>query len=431
MKVLIVEDEMVSREKLRLIMAHFGEVVAVQTGCEAVDAFNTALEQGEPYGLVMLDIHMPEKDGLQVLLEMRAKETELKFARKNQAIILMVTAQTDKSRIVSCVQAGCDSYIAKPFNLQVIREKLAKFGVHKQAAKPGDSGQTPHAAGAKSAGELFADATACLNRGDIHLPTLPRIHPKFKALSKAGAPFGQIADLLRKDLALCAELIRLSNSTYYRGFVENKSLDQAVSRLGFAATEKVIEDICGRKLYSMTRKKYRRIIEQLLQHSLACAFSCEAIAKAKKLELEVDPFALGLLHDIGKLGFLQVIAELENKGRFDSDIGTEQVINYLNGYHELFGSQLLEYWKYPDPYVQTVLYHNSLDQAESLTAALGLVHLGNEMANKLGFVLEPANGDGVEESTGDFLNGLKPDAGTLQNIKNAAKDYMTASMELF
>jgi HD-like signal output (HDOD) protein len=279
--------------------------------------------------------------------------------------------------------------------------------------------------------DLFRDASLYLNRGDIHLPTLPRIQAKFTELSKTGATFGQMSNLMKKDLALSAELIRLSNSAFYRGFVENKTLDQAIGRLGFATIEQIISEICGRKLHSMAQKKYRRIIERLLKHSLACAFSCEAIAKIKKIELSVDPFTLGMMHDIGKLAFLQIISEMETKGKFNAGISTEQILAAIDSYHELFGSKLLEKWKYADIYVQTVLYHNSLDQVETVTDAMGLVYLGNIVAKRRGFDIAEANEGSLEEPDMEMLNGLKLEPATLDKIGNLTFEYMETVHELF
>jgi two-component system chemotaxis response regulator CheY len=433
MRILIADDEAVSREKLRLIMMHFGEAVAVESGAEAVAAFEAAHMEQNPFRLIMLDINMPEKNGIMVLLEIRASETERNLSIKEKAIVLMVTCKTDKGHIVSCVQAGCDSFIAKPFDMPIISEKLAKFGISKKSAGPPavNSPEDQKPAVEENPVDLFRDASLYLNRGDIHLPTLPRIRSKFIELSKTGAAFREISDLLKKDLALSAELIRLSNSAYYRGYVENKTLDQAISRVGLAAIEQIIDDICSRKLHSMARKKYRRIIEQLLKHSLACAFSCEAIAREKKLDLSVDPFTLGLLHDIGKLAFLQIISEMESKGKFDPEISTEQILAALEGHHELFGSKLLEKWKYAEIYVQTVLYHDSLGQVESVNDALGLVYLGNIVAKGKGFDIESANPKPPAEPDMEMLDGLKLEPAALESIGNATFKFMEKVQELF
>lgn len=59
MRILIVDDELVSREKLRNIMHNFGQCIVVENG---VDALRVATSQNPP-DLILLDIMMPEMDG--------------------------------------------------------------------------------------------------------------------------------------------------------------------------------------------------------------------------------------------------------------------------------------------------------------------------------------------------------------------------------
>ena len=120
MKILVVDDEMVSRTKLKLIMDNFGECMAVDNGKEAVALFNEAHGQSRPFGLIMLDIEMPEMDGVAVLSEMIKAEKKLNIPRNQKVKILMVTSFTDKERVISCIQSGCDDYIAKPFDINTI-----------------------------------------------------------------------------------------------------------------------------------------------------------------------------------------------------------------------------------------------------------------------------------------------------------------------
>ncbi len=135
MKILIVDDELVSRTKLKLIMENFGQCQALDNGKDAVVMFHKAHQQGKPFGLIMLDIDMPEMDGVEVLSEIIEAEIKLIISKKHKAKILMVTSFTDKDRVVSCIQSGCDDYIAKPFDLNIIGEKLGKLGIRRQNNK--------------------------------------------------------------------------------------------------------------------------------------------------------------------------------------------------------------------------------------------------------------------------------------------------------
>ena len=130
MRILVVDDEMVSREKMKMIMGHFGHCDAVENGSEAVEAFVKAWNSWAPYDAISLDVQMPEMDGIQVLGKIRGLELEKGVAENNRAKIVMVTARADKETLVSCIQAGCNDYVVKPFDKATVAKKLAKLGFH-------------------------------------------------------------------------------------------------------------------------------------------------------------------------------------------------------------------------------------------------------------------------------------------------------------
>jgi len=130
MKILVVDDEPVSRKKMERIVKEAGECVAVASGAEALDAFTDAWNHWSPFGIITLDVSMPGMDGTETLLRIRDLEVANKVPTENRAKVIMVTARADMSTVVTAIQAGCDDYIVKPFDHETVHEKLAKFGVH-------------------------------------------------------------------------------------------------------------------------------------------------------------------------------------------------------------------------------------------------------------------------------------------------------------
>lgn len=92
MRILIAEDDFVSRKILMKFLAPYGECEVAANGLEAVNAFTQALADGSCYGLICLDIMMPEIDGQDVLKIIRAKEKEAGILPLNEAKIIMITA---------------------------------------------------------------------------------------------------------------------------------------------------------------------------------------------------------------------------------------------------------------------------------------------------------------------------------------------------
>ena len=74
MKTLIVEDDFTSRLLLQELLKGYGPAHVAVNGKEAVEAARMAMDAGEPYDLICLDIMMPEMDGHGALKEIRAQE---------------------------------------------------------------------------------------------------------------------------------------------------------------------------------------------------------------------------------------------------------------------------------------------------------------------------------------------------------------------
>jgi len=402
MKILIVDDEIVSRTKLTMIMAHFGDCDAVDNGKDAVALFRAAHHSQDPFDLIMLDINLPEMDGIEVLSEIRQVEQNLKVKKDGEAKILMATSYRDKDRIIASVQSGCNDYIGKPFDIDIIRKKLAKLGIREIDHR--DEADEMQPASKPSAGRFIDSVSSVFDRRNINLPTLPGIQTKFREMTLKGAVSQQLANLLKKDVAITAALIRLSNSVYYRGFMANKSLEYAISRLGIAATRQTVDELTSREYFSMKTGKYRSLIEKLWKHSIACAYACEITANLLKLQLAADPFSLGLLHDIGKLALLQIIADMERKGQLDIYITRRKLIGTLEAYHGQFGARLLERWKYSESYINSALFHDDMNQQEAirvegeetLSKELLIVNFANMLAKSIGYDLNGANGQGID-----------------------------------
>lgn len=128
MRILVVDDEVVSRKKMMKSVSELGSCEGVQNGNAALSAVRTALEEWKLYDLITLDISMPDISGTDVLTSIRALETERGLDDEERATILMVTSHSDIETVKACV-GKCDGYIIKPFNKEVIMEKLKKTGL--------------------------------------------------------------------------------------------------------------------------------------------------------------------------------------------------------------------------------------------------------------------------------------------------------------
>jgi len=121
MRALIVEDEFLSRKVLKSFLMTLFEVEIVVNGREAIEAFKLAHRENQPYGLILMDIMMPEVDGIEALKQIRKLEADEDL--RPRVKVIMTTALDDPQTVMRSFYDGeASAYIVKP----VVKEKLYK-----------------------------------------------------------------------------------------------------------------------------------------------------------------------------------------------------------------------------------------------------------------------------------------------------------------
>jgi two-component system chemotaxis response regulator CheY len=121
--ILIVEDELTSRELLKVILEPYGTIQTAADGIQALKAFNLALEN-HPYDLICLDIMLPKMDGQQVLKGIRKIEGDKGILGPDAVKIIMISALGDFENVTEAFSAKCTSYITKPIDADKIVAEL-------------------------------------------------------------------------------------------------------------------------------------------------------------------------------------------------------------------------------------------------------------------------------------------------------------------
>jgi DNA-binding response OmpR family regulator len=115
MKVLIAEDDPVSRRILEATIKKFGyEVVVAADGAEAW----TALQRDDAPSLVILDWMMPELDGMEICKRVREIPTA------TPPYLILLTAKSEKGDVVAGLEAGANDYLIKPFDRAELRARV-------------------------------------------------------------------------------------------------------------------------------------------------------------------------------------------------------------------------------------------------------------------------------------------------------------------
>ena len=130
MKVLIVEDDSISRMYLEEILRDFGDTHSAEDGAEALEIFNEALDNGVPFNLICLDIMMPKLNGHQTLQQIRKIEHRRGIGGGEMVPVLMTTALSDDKNVMKAFLKGtCDGYLVKPISREKLVQELERLSL--------------------------------------------------------------------------------------------------------------------------------------------------------------------------------------------------------------------------------------------------------------------------------------------------------------
>lgn len=129
MRVLVVEDDFISRRLLCRYLQSQAECDVAVNGNEAIGAFKQLIQAGQRYDLICLDIMMPGMDGQETLKRMRAIENEQGVPEDERVKVIMTTALEDHDNVVSAFSNACDGYVVKPIEKRKFLETLQEIGL--------------------------------------------------------------------------------------------------------------------------------------------------------------------------------------------------------------------------------------------------------------------------------------------------------------
>ncbi len=121
LNVLLTEDNPVNRVLAQKILQKQGhDVTCANNGKEAVQLWE--MNQGRQFDIVLMDVQMPEMDGLQATAYIRKRETET----GRHIPIVAMTAHAMKGDRERCLEGGMDSYISKPITAAGLAQVIAQ-----------------------------------------------------------------------------------------------------------------------------------------------------------------------------------------------------------------------------------------------------------------------------------------------------------------
>ena len=113
MRVMLVDDSKTIRRIQRSILEQLG-YTEIEEACDGQDALSR-VAAFQPT-LILLDWNMPNMDGLTFLKNFRQKDTATP--------VIMVTTESEKTRVIEAIRAGVNNYVVKPFTPDLLQQRI-------------------------------------------------------------------------------------------------------------------------------------------------------------------------------------------------------------------------------------------------------------------------------------------------------------------
>ena len=130
LRVLVVEDDIVAQKMMVDYMMPHGDCDIAIDGEEAIRAFRLSLEDNRPYDLILMDIMMPNINGMDALQKIRELENDIGVVGPSEVKVIMTTALGDPKTVVSSYyKSGATSYLVKPIGKEQLLNEVRNLGL--------------------------------------------------------------------------------------------------------------------------------------------------------------------------------------------------------------------------------------------------------------------------------------------------------------
>lgn len=445
--ILVVDDMAVFREPIAAALRNHG--FTVQTAANGREAL-TSIKASQP-DLVLLDLAMPEMDGL-VCLKLMRNEPRL----RNLPVILL-TAVGDRQMVVQAAKMGVRDYMLKSsFSLSQLMARVSSYvtpadtteATNKPRQQAGDEGQatqqnSPSALTADDATltavEALKTVKPMMTRSEIdervsaceELKALsPTVTQLMKMTNNPNTSVDQIIKVIKQDHAIALKIMKLANSAIYACDEPAETMQKAVMRIGLEQIRQVAMNISVVERFNIKALPGRLDGRLFWEHSIATGLIAARLRRAQGgNDGDCDSaFTMGLLHDVGRMVFAEQMREEYAKVITKADelaLPLEQVESrMLLVNHADLMDKLLRAWKFPKDLIDPIaLHHLGMANVRSMSphtvAETGTLALANRMVHAM---MLGSSGNSCLYATEDFIQGLKIKPDLIRDIERSIPD---------
>lgn len=330
-RILCVDDEVeILRALKRVFILTDYEIF---TASSAEEAF--IIMRDNEIDMIISDMRMPEVDGYKLLSQVKMLYPDI--------IRIMLSGYSDEKLIIKAVQENIvKSYIFKPW------ENKALLGTVERIFKLHDDMKVKNI---DKIVEKFHD-----------IPTISKSYKSIKESIEEDLDFDIIAELIERDSAITAKILRIANSAFYG--INTADIKKAITYLGM---NNIRDIVMSTSIFESFERNYKskEIYKKIWKHSFLTNKIMDYLYREvlKKSPSEIYITA-GLMHNIGLIPFLQKF-EKEMTLIFEDEYKESKLIELeeekMGVNHRELGAYLLQWWGFPYPVVEATMYCTDID----------------------------------------------------------------------
>ena len=191
--------------------------------------------------------------------------------------------------------------------------------------------------------KIKQDILNAIENDTIVLPTLPEIALDVREITEnEDSSLFDLIEVINKDTALSARLLKVSNSPLFRGANEITNLNMAVNRLGMQYTSNLATGLVMEQMFQATSEMIDTRMRATWQRSTEVAGICNVLARQHSHLAAGQATLAGLIYAIGALPVLKYVED------HDVQISSVMLDNLVDELQPVVGEKILEKWDFPE-----------------------------------------------------------------------------------
>lgn len=462
-KILVVDDMAIVRDPIAATL----DVAGYRSLCASTGADGIRLFKSEHPDLVLLDIHLPDMSGLQVLRLIRAVPSPLHVP------VILLTADERRDCVLEAAKLGVQGYLIKSnFSL---KDMLARISAQLDSTGTRSNPTTTNAASTSSRPNL-SPITPCpptpmtarkappngketggtttsvpdqlrslkpiitrdqvLDQVDLcsELKALsPTVAQLLNMTGSADCSLEALARVIKRDQAISLKVLKVANSVVYKRGEPVDTIQKALSRIGVAQIRQVVLNISVIDNFRLSGFGEQFNSYMFWEHSIATGLIAAAITRCRPHDdRQIDAaFTMGLLHDVARMVFADQLGDmykrvLDTASRLQLPLEQVETRMLLLNHADLM-DRVLGAWKFPKAIVEPIgMHHLSVGNIRNLSpqmvAEVSTLALANRIAHAL---LLGSSGNDTIYPTEEFARILELKPEDIRRIEEQIPDQTT------